>query len=174
MSGCPRIISLSLKITEAYPKVEAPLSPLGVLQSLVNLSLEESGGLIDGHLAFLSSFKGLRSLNLKNCRKISDDGASHIAHLSTLDFLDVSGSNLTPTGFLELSNTQSQLRHLVLRDCKALSDESLFYFSKFPLIELNISNCKMVTDDGMSVRPHLSSAPLFQSSHPFPFVAEIP
>lgn len=141
-----------MKVNEVYQKVEASLAPLGVLGSLVNLSLEESCGLTDGHLSFLQNFKNLKSLSLKNCRRISDNGMGFVVSLTKLEFLDISGCNLTPAGFLELSRTSSPLRRLMIRDCKALSDSALLQFSNFPLIELNVSNCKRLTDDGMEVR----------------------
>jgi hypothetical protein len=56
----------------------------------------------DADLAGLKSFPGLRVLNLKECRRLSDSGMRHLAGLANLADLDISYTGISDSGITHI------------------------------------------------------------------------
>ncbi|CAA6655727.1 unnamed protein product [Spirodela intermedia] len=112
-------------------------------------------GLTDSDLSVVAArFWRLVSLDLKNCKGISDAGIIALGNgLPSLQVLDVSGCRkLTDTGLIVVSQSCSKLRGLHLSGCKLVTDGLLQALSRNcpELEDLGLSGCHNITDSGLS------------------------
>lgn len=75
------------------------------------------------HLAGLP--QGLRRLSLNGCSNVTDDGLRHVAQLTRLQGLDVSGTCMTWQGLLHLVQSLPALRSLSMDGCNEFLEEVL-------------------------------------------------
>jgi len=120
-----------------------------IARFLHNLEVLELGGCSNissnGLLLLSLELTKLRYLNLRSCRALTDAGIGHLAGVSNV--------MTAPYGTVVLE-------HLVLQDCRNLTDQALLYVSKgLPNLKtINLSFCSGVTDTGLrylAKMPHL-------------------
>ena len=67
-------------------------------------ALHAEGQMTDAVLADVSRVETVTGLNLSGSRAVTDDGVRHLAHLTSLRHLDLSGTNVTDAGLEVLRN----------------------------------------------------------------------
>lgn len=112
----------------------------------------------DAGLACLSDLKHLSRLELKGCTEVGDVGVAHLASLTPLTFLNLTGTGVTDEGVAHLRRL-TNLHRLDLGGTP-VSDASLNHLQSLPkLVSLTLSDTA-ITDDGLkrlSVLKHLTS-----------------
>ncbi|MEQ8790271.1 MAG: hypothetical protein RIC55_28505 [Pirellulaceae bacterium] len=108
-----------------------------------------AGGKVDDDdVAFLSELRDLRHLDLRYTR-IGDAGLAHLKNLSQLRKLMLSGTRLSDDGLTVLPRLE-ELR-VVYLSSTGVSDRGLAHLAQLEhLEEINLSQCKGVTDSGMN------------------------
>jgi hypothetical protein len=97
----------------------------------------------------------LASLNLSNCKNITDAGLGSLANIP-LTKLNLSGcSDITDAGLAHFTN--APLTDLNLSDCTAITDAGLAHFANAPLTDLDLRFCSDITDAGLG---SFANAPL--------------
>ena len=84
-----------------------------LLASHPSAGLSAEGQMTDAMLAEISRVETLTALGLSGCRAITDEGVFHLARLSSLQHLDLSGTNVTDAG-LRILRSLPDLRTLSL------------------------------------------------------------
>ncbi len=141
-------------IVRSVCKASSKLSPVKDgfldLSGLPNLSNDALKTIL--HEARASG-TAITSINLSNCKNITDAGLAHLSELTLLSSLDLSGCpGIRGVGFAYLSKLTS-LRSLNLSGCR-ITDAGLAYLSELKFLRsLNLSNCTDITDAGLA---HLS------------------
>jgi len=97
----------------------------------------------------------LKSINLQNCRYITNAGLAHLAKITSLTRLNLEGCNrIRNDGLRHLAHLP--LTELILNKCK-ITDDDLKHLARLPLTTLHLKNCLSITDDGLK---HLARLPL--------------
>ena len=138
-----------------FPPVVIHTTPLArskPMPQLRNLVLASCQKLTDvAVLRFPHVFPSLTHLDLSNCYRIKDASLGALAELKKLVKLDLSGCDeLTDTGLVVVASYLLGLEVLCLSGCSRVGDDSLVAFAVLrKLRELNVSNCKRVTNLGV-------------------------
>ena len=140
---CPNLTSLKVRSDKVDHK---GLSDLGLLTKLevLDLSSCQVGNAVLAQVGLLTQ---LKDLTLQECHEITEEGYAEIAHLTSLQRLDLSGcgGNLTDECVVYLRGL-IEMKILNLNHCN-VSDVGLKYLSHLPLEELYL-RCE-ITDDGL-------------------------
>jgi hypothetical protein len=159
----------------AKPVVAYSLGDLKTLRAETKAIKVDSREIYDDDVAVLSRFTALESLDLGSAEGVSDDGLKHLAGLSKLKSVTLSGELLTGRGFDHLTGLSAleeltlysakklsgegvahiakmkNLNSLALRWADALADEHLAQIAKLSALrQLDIWNCPRVTDKGLA------------------------
>ncbi|XP_028777572.1 F-box protein At3g58530 [Neltuma alba] len=127
-------------------------------RNVKQINLEFAQDVDDTHLTILKtkcsdSLKGLDSLNLNGCQKISDEGVEAVTsccpQLKT--FSIYWNVRLTDAGLRHLVKNCKGIVHLNISGCKNISDQSLeFIADNYSELEsLNLTRCVKLTDSGL-------------------------
>ncbi len=108
-------------------------------------------GPTDYTLAHLKGLTQLQTLNLADCRRITDAGLAHLSGLTQLRELDLSWlDKITDAGLAHLKGL-TKLRELSLSHCYNITDAGLVHLKGLSqLRELNLSDCDNITDAGLA------------------------
>lgn len=100
----------------------------------------------------------LRSLTLRGCQFISDNGLLQLGSLFSLREADLSGCHsLTGKGLLVLAESYD-LTTLSLANCRRLGDEGIVRLTHLDsLKQLNLSGCRCISDQSLVAISHLHS-----------------
>jgi len=127
------------------------------LKELVDLNVmfSEIGDL------FLSTISGklskLRSLNIRRCLGVTNDGLCSLNKLVSLEALDVSGLEISDDGIAHISTLVS-LKELNISHCVGITDKAILHLNKLiSLREINLSWCKQITDKNFHILRELKS-----------------
>ncbi|XP_008797210.1 F-box/LRR-repeat protein 14 [Phoenix dactylifera] len=129
---------------------------------LVELDLSQSAsrsfypGVTDSDLSVIvDGFRGLRVLNLHNCKGVTDAGMITLGNgLPSLQSLDVSYCRkLTDKGLAAFVLGCCNLKRFHLAGCKSITDHLLQALSRScsHLEELGLAGCNSITDAGLSI-----------------------
>ncbi|XP_054632474.1 dynein regulatory complex subunit 6 isoform X2 [Dunckerocampus dactyliophorus] len=150
VTKCHSLSSISL--LEACNLTDIGIKAIAEVAKLKTFVIE--GNKHASHLswkALCSSSRGLRSLHVVDCRKMTDVGLKSVASLRNLQSLDISlCTKVTDRGICHLadSSSASKLRDLSLSQCSLITDSAVnmigYRFSK--LCHLNLSYCEQLTD----------------------------
>nr|XP_057932096.1 F-box and leucine-rich repeat protein 13 isoform X1 [Doryrhamphus excisus] len=150
VSKCHSLSSVSL--LEAYNLTDTGIKTIAEVAKLKSFIIE--GNKHASHVswkALCSSSRGLRSLHVVDCHKMTDVGLKCVASLRNLQSLDISlCTKVTDRGICHLadSSSASKLRDLSLSQCCLITDSAVnmigYRFSK--LCHLNLSYCEQLTD----------------------------
>jgi serine/threonine protein kinase len=167
--------SIRIKETAADADV-AGLAALARRPMLVGLNLAWCEQITDAGLAYLKDLRGLQSLELMGCKRVTNFGTVHLAKLKRLkslnlrwcvlltdmglqvmrklgdlETLDLMGcGNLTDGGMLHL-RVLTKLKSLNLRWCDKLTDSGLKHLETLTNLRyLNLWNCTQITDAGVA------------------------
>ena len=155
-SEIPTLKELNLSLCKQV--TDSSLGRVGkIARSLKNLEVLELGGCSNitnaGLMLCAVGLRKLKSLNLRSCRHVGDQGIGHLAGIcppkkcnTTTTVLDAG----IDTDFPENYGTK-ELQNLGLQDCQKLTDQSLKYISigLQNLQSINLSFCGNVTDTGL-------------------------
>ncbi|KAI9090638.1 hypothetical protein K1719_028491 [Acacia pycnantha] len=128
-------------------------------RNVKQINLEFAQDIDDTHLILLKtqcsdSLKGLDSLNLNGCQKISDEGVEAITSCCPLlkTFSIYWNVRLTDAGLRHLVKNCKGIVHLNISGCKNITDQSLeFVADNYSELEsLNLTRCVKLTDSGLS------------------------
>jgi hypothetical protein len=109
----------------------------------------------DKLLKIIKLYHNLTSLDLSDCKRITDVGLAHLRSLP-LQNLNLSDCNrISNIGLYYLKTLPLQI--LDLSYCKFITNDGLSYLSSLPLQQLSLAYCNNITDAGLA---HLSSLPL--------------
>ncbi len=181
----PAPVSAPSKITPKYATsgikavpstvVERILNPLPAQQSIHHLYrvndgyLDLSGllNLSDSDLKIIldkTSGTHITSINLSNCKNITDASLAHLVTLTLLSSLNLRGCyKITDAGLAHLSKL-TLLSSLNLRGCYKITDAGLAHLSKLTLLSsLNLRGCYKITDAGLAYLETLRSLNLDNS-----------
>ncbi|KEI35050.1 hypothetical protein FRA_41c09430 [Francisella sp. W12-1067] len=107
---------------------------------------------------------GGRSLNLSNCKGITDVGVSYVAHCRFLEELNLSGSSVTDKGLKRIGFGLYNLRILDLSNCSDVTDKMIvpLLINNLPKLEfLNVLGCNNISiamlNSTIRLRPRLLS-----------------
>ncbi|QIV96660.1 leucine rich repeat (LRR) protein [Allofrancisella inopinata] len=107
---------------------------------------------------------GGRSLNLSNCKGITDAGVSYVAHCRFLEELNLSGSSVTDKGLKHIGFGLYNLRILDLSNCSDVTDKMIapLLINNLPKLEfLNVLGCNNISiamlNSTIRLRPRLLS-----------------
>jgi len=134
------------------PKLPAPVWLIDLIgedyaRSVTIVNFDNGSDPTNDDLAAVEGFSDLKQLTLTNRKRISDDGLRHIAGLSKLEVLVLSGTNVQDEGLRRLTNLQN-LKGLTL-DNTPLTDSGLKYIVQLSNLKwLHLSNTR-ITDDGL-------------------------
>ncbi|HUY33298.1 MAG TPA: hypothetical protein VMV69_11005 [Pirellulales bacterium] len=129
---------------------EIPETPLQI--SRITFDKRGPNDLVtDADLEGLLEFPELRSLVLRRCKKVTDNGLSHVSHLPKLTHLDISDTGITDNGGRLLGGLTS-LQSLHAANTR-ISDETLKSISSLPNIQVLDLTGTLVSDKGIK---HLS------------------
>lgn len=119
-------------------------------KNLKSLNLKSCKNINDEGLAHLQMMT-LRSLSLSNCYKITNKGLAFLQPLTYLESLDLTRCNqLTDDGLAHLKGLSS-LQFLDLNSCWKITDTGLTHLQKLiSLQSLVLVNCRKITDDGLA------------------------
>ncbi|XP_057966393.1 F-box/LRR-repeat protein 10 isoform X2 [Malania oleifera] len=122
--------------------------------SLTHVSLRWCNLLTNYAVMCLASNKGLRVLDLRDCRSLGDEALQAISNLLQLKILLLDGSGISDEGLSFLSHrVLSSLVSLSVRGCKRLTDKCIAAIfgdsSKHELQELDLSNLPNLSDNGV-------------------------
>ncbi len=127
---------------------------------ITSINLTNCKNITDADLAHLSSLTSLTSLNLSGCKNITDAGLAHLLSLTSLISLDLSDCNITDANLALLSKL-TLLSSLDLSGCQNITDAGLAHLSSLTLLSsLDLSVCHNITDAGLA---RLSSLTLLSS-----------
>ncbi len=128
---------------------------------ITSINLSNCKKITDAGLEHLSKLTSLSSLNLDGCENITDAGLAHLSKLTSLNSLDLSECHIiTNAGLSHLSKLTS-LNSLDLSECHIITNAGLSHLSKLTLLSsLNLSRCNKITGAGLE---HLSKLTLLSS-----------
>lgn len=127
----------------------------GADQVLVVDEIGSPGRLDDAALANVQGWKYLTLLLLPGQKGITSSGLQHIAHLTNLEGVDLSGSSVDDSGLKYLENL-SHLERLYLAGCP-ITDEGIKHLAKLQELRRLCLNQTQVTDAGLKYLQSLSS-----------------
>lgn len=178
ISGLPKVRAVDLRNSNI---ADAGLVHLGKLKSLADLQLEKSK-VTDAGILELAGLP-LKGINFNYCTtisnasmkvfgamptlesiqldytKVSDEGMAEVKNLKKLKRLRVRGCDVTGEGFAHLKGL-TNLERLELRDT-SLDDDGLAVIAELPKVNyLDISECRLVTPDGMKLLGKLTGLKL--------------
>jgi hypothetical protein len=157
---CPQLEKLNLSAnTELNYLVWVLLQKLKKLQ---DLSLARCAQITDQDIKLiLESCDFVTSLNLEECRDITDRGFSEIPHLNAkLIYLNLSRTHISDLPLIEIVTHNPDLLHLNLTHCERITDKGIFEIIRGAkkMNELIIMNTN-ITDDAVrtakTLRPFL-------------------
>ena len=123
---------------------------------VIEIDLEGSKRLTNGHLHLLLTFDQLTVLNLRKTR-ITDEGAVSIVKLTHLSKLNLADTAITDEGLKEISNSES-LTTLILNDTQ-VTDFGLLKLSQLKNLQSVLLLRTAITDSGeaeiVKLRPGL-------------------
>ena len=121
--------------------------------SLTHVSMRWCNLLTNTGIKKLSFNKELSVLDLRDCRKLSDDALNCLSSLTKLQILLLDGTDITDLGLSYLSHGKCQLVSLSLRGCRKLTNaciSSIFGGSSGSTIQiLDLSRLPNLSDDGI-------------------------
>ena len=140
------------KVTEAAFPPRISYSYMRYLTSFPNLKSVDLSGLSyfnDRGLQYIASMKTIESLNLKQCRNLTDTGLGYMTGFTNLTHLDLSYcSNIRDAGFAKLAPL-TKLKSLNLSYCRNLTDKSIDQIIKFKDLEsLDLGYCRNISSKG--------------------------
>ncbi|XP_054824789.1 F-box protein At3g58530 isoform X2 [Prosopis cineraria] len=127
-------------------------------RNVKQINLEFAQDIDDTHLILLKtkcsdSLKGLDSLNLNGCQKISDEGVEAITSCcpQLKSFSIYWNVRLTDAGLRHLVKNCKGIIYLNISGCKNISDQSLEFVAEnySELESLNLTRCIKLTDSGL-------------------------
>lgn len=124
------------------------LTLTGVRESpMVSLS---RSNITDGVLRRVARVKGVRSLHLNGCKRVTDSGVAELAPLSdSVELINLSGTAVTDSGLSPFAGF-SELTSAILNDCPQLTDEALRILSGIPTIAyVDIQRCPGISLEGI-------------------------
>lgn len=135
---------------------------LQFLPSLTKLRLPSSTS--DSGLGHFKEYKGrLNYLSLNCCHGVSDKGVEKLAEADfPLTYLDVQGSDISSQGIEFIA--KFPLTNLNLSDCRQIDDDALKLLGGFPLTTLKLSHCYKITKTGTHYLSHLRLTRLWLSN----------
>lgn len=145
----------SLRLDHSERVTDKGFAYLAHLPELHTLKLNHCPQMTDeGMQHFLPALRGLKTLQLWDCGKITDKGLKCLKALKYLQTLDLYGRpKITGAGLAPIQ-TLVELRQLILRDCPKIADEALQYLVPCrELQKLNLQGCS-ITGSGLH---HLKS-----------------
>lgn len=132
---------------------------IGSLRGLKILHLGDFLSLTDGSLKVLAnSLTTLTELSLTKCKLITADGLEYLTKLHSLSKLYINHCELNDDA-LGVLGSMTSLVLLDIGGTSNISDDGLSRLKSLKLEELNISNCRKITDLGLL---HVSSMPHLQ------------
>ncbi len=131
--------------------------------NLRSLDLSDCKTISDAGLAHLSTLP-LQSLDLSHCYSITNEGLAHLSGLP-LHSLSLKFNTITNEGLAHLRSLP--LRSLNLAQCDKITDEGLAHLASLPLQSLVLNGCSAITNEGMAYLSHfpLKSLSLSFCSH---------
>lgn len=103
--------------------------------------------LADDDLEYLASRVSVRELDLADNSNLTDDGLRHVAKLRGLERLSLIGTGVTDKGIRHLRKLP--LTYIALSET-GVGDDALAYVGEMsPMKQLQIRNCRRVTDKGV-------------------------
>jgi hypothetical protein len=122
---------------------------LAGLTALTRLDLKQCRKVSNNGLQALASPTALTNLNLCGCSRVSDDGLWALAGLTALTTLNLGYCQVSDDGLRALVGLTA-LADLVLCGCHRVSDDGLRALSGFTaLTNLNLCVCDQVSEDGL-------------------------
>lgn len=92
----------------------------------------------------------LTRISLHNCPSITDEGLIALgAFCQQLSVIELVENNLVSSEGIEGLSRALALTHVVVRECKRVSDRALSYLSRHPIKYLDFSDNTAVTDGGL-------------------------
>lgn len=122
------------------------------LPQLESLILTHCQKISDKGIAYLSSLKQLKILNLWDCTHITDESLNTIkTSLKTLESLNLGlCNNITDQGLAGIEELK-ELKKLTLDRCSQLTDEALRYLTRNTQLNyLDVKRCSNITNKGLS------------------------
>ena len=153
IAACRKVIKQSLQtkhhnICEIAKKVIASFSMKDKFKFIENLDLSNNE-ISDITVITALNAKCMRSINLRNCEKITDLGFVALGLQNTsLEFVDVSRCVISDEGLLEMLKTTPRMRNLNLRACQNISPCSVQWCPDLcPYLQnLDIYRCPKISE----------------------------
>lgn len=131
--------------------VTASLSELSTLMpqrdNIRNLKLSRDSN--DDIFTYLQYFPNLTSLDISECRNITDTGIERLAKIPLTKLYLKGCEKVTDAGIAYLKDMPLTL----LSPCINITDTGLKFLENMPLMELNLNGCHQVTDAGIPFLP---------------------
>ena len=144
---------------------------IGEKLKLKKMELRGCDSIDDLSCSFISKqFPNLIGLDCRDCIKITDEGVIEICKgISSLKYLDISGTKITDRSVIEISNYYSHsLKTLHLWACVNITDKAISLLDKMKVIEnLNLQDCTRLTDISFHYLSSLKSLKKLQIGGPF-------
>lgn len=125
--------------------IDSSLTQLSKLTQLKDLYLN---GANSASLNRLKSLTRLEKLSLHSCLLITSIGLKHISHLTALQTLHLTETQINDVDLSVLKGCTA-LRHLSLDTCLKITDSGLINLSHFTLHTLALARCPQITDIGL-------------------------
>lgn len=166
MTGCSLLSDEALKVVGENAKDSQVLSLKGCTDvtdeglgyiaccKLKQLDLGYCSKVTDEGLRHISKLRGLETLNLRSCRKVTSAGIQILGNvpllkLRQLNLWYTSQGMLSDSALSAIQNFEN-LEELVLSNCTRLTDKGVAYLSSLVrLKKLELANCGEITDDGL-------------------------
>lgn len=130
-----------------------------LLQNLKTLVLNGCRKVTDEGISHLKNLANLGELWLYWCDLITDESLFHLKHLIKLQKLHflIDTDEITDAGMRHLGD-MINLKELGLSDFKRITDKGLVHLGQLTALEsLNLSSCTWITDEGLAHLHHLAN-----------------
>ncbi|GMH44944.1 hypothetical protein BSKO_12901 [Bryopsis sp. KO-2023] len=128
---------------------DSTLSVIGLIKGITSLQLSRCVRITSLGMKHIVGLNDLESLSLSHCHRIDDTGMQHLGKVPSLTTLVLSGCNaLTDAGLACLGNL-NKLRTLDISSCEGIMGTGFESFENVPLNTLSLSGCIGVVDEGL-------------------------